>query len=177
MRRVRALGLYLAFILVCPVCVNEASALPFNDDMVDIQPRSGSVIRSKPPGSVAVGSLASRVATREEAEALQNPVKPDAVSKLKGRRLFAVNCSPCHGDIGAKDWKVGLVGVKFGNVPDIRAIDPARKKDYRTQTDGFYYGVIHFGSTSTIMPPHGWKLSPVEHWDIINYIRSVQGIN
>lgn len=174
-RAVRAFSLCIALSVLCGTSSREAAALPFNDDMVDIQPRTGSVVRSKPATSVSVGSLAFRVANRQEAEALENPVKLDAVSKMKGKRLFAVNCTPCHGDIAAKEWKVGPVGIKFGNIPDIRAVDPARQKDYRTQTDGFFYSVIHFGSMSTLMPAYGWKLSPTEHWDIVNYIRSVQG--
>jgi mono/diheme cytochrome c family protein len=151
-----------------------AYALPFNDDMVDVQPRTGVSMRQKPPGSVPAGALSYRVETPQAAEALQNPIERSAESSMRGRRLWQVNCYVCHGDITAKDWKAGPVGEKFGMVPDIRAVDPARQKDYRDITDGYFYSVIHFGSASRVMPGYGWKLSPSEHWDIINYIRDAQ---
>lgn len=46
---------------------------------------------------------------------------------------------------------------------------------YKARTDGSIYATIHFGIR--LMPGHGWKLSPTEHWDIVNYVRSAQGIN
>jgi len=44
---------------------------------------------------------------------------------------------------------------------------------YRQKSDGYLYGTIHFGGLA-VMPGLGWKLSPEEHWDIINFIRQVQ---
>ena len=46
-------------------------------------------------------------------------------------------------------------------------------KIYMTKTDGYLYATIHYGGL-VIMPGLGWKLSDSEHWDIINYLRSVQ---
>jgi S-disulfanyl-L-cysteine oxidoreductase SoxD len=154
--------------------VAAAFALPFNDDMVDMQPRAGVSMRQKPPGSVPAGALSYRVDSPQAAEALTNPIERSALSAMRGRRLWQVNCSVCHGDITAKDWKAGPVGEKFGMVPDIRAVDPARQKDYRQVSDGYLYSVIHFGSASRVMPGYGWKLSPSEHWEIINFIRDAQ---
>ena len=72
-------------------------ALPFNTDMMDKQPITGSIMRPKEPGSVAFGSLADRVETRDEALKLENPLKGDALSIASGERLFSTNCAPCHG--------------------------------------------------------------------------------
>lgn len=160
-------------LLICAVQTRSAIALPFNDDMVDVQKRTGVMMRSKPSGSVPLGSLAYRVDSREDAKALTNPVKSDATSVENGSRLFKTNCSPCHGNLESKDWTPGPVGQKWPlKIPDLRGNDPARMKDYRTLSDSYFFEVIHFGFGT--MSGYGWKLSPTEHWNIINYIRSVQ---
>ncbi|MCB0331689.1 MAG: cytochrome c, partial [Bdellovibrionales bacterium] len=42
-----------------------------------------------------------------------------------------------------------------------------------TKSDGHIFSYIHFGGVA-IMPRYGYKLSPREHWDIVNYIRWMQ---
>jgi len=151
------------------LAVTEASALPFNDDMVDVQKRTGTIMRQKAPGTVAIGMSDYYVASREEAEKLINPVKSSPSSLAKGKRLFAVNCLPCHGDISKKPYEPGAVGKKTLQTPPDLTADT-----YKTRTDANIYATIHFGIR--LMPGHGWKLSPTDHWDIVNYIRNQQGI-
>ena len=151
------------------VVAGKANALPFNDDMVDVQKRTGTIMRQKAPGSVAVGMSAYHVASREEAEKMTNPLKGDSTSTANGKRLFAVNCLPCHGDISKKPYQPGNVGQKTLQTPPDLTSDT-----YKTRTDGSIYATIHFGIR--LMPGHGWKLSPTEHWDIVNYVRSQQGV-
>lgn len=145
-----------------------AHALPFNDDMVDVQLRAGSVMRPKAAESVPMGSLSSRV-DPTEAEDLQNPLKGDARSANNGKRIFQVNCVPCHGDIEATPWERGLAAQKFivpGKPPDLN------EDRLKAKSDGYFYNVIHNGFG--LMMPVGFKLSPAEHWDVVNYIRKVQ---
>jgi mono/diheme cytochrome c family protein len=149
---------------------SKASALPFNDDMVNVQKRTGVMMRQKAPGTVAIGMSEYHVASREEAEKMTNPIKGDARSTAKGKRLFAVNCLPCHGDISKKPYAPGNVGAKALQTPPDLTTDM-----YKARTDGSIYATIHFGIR--LMPGHGWKLSPTEHWDIVNYVRRAQGIN
>jgi mono/diheme cytochrome c family protein len=151
------------------VSMGSAFALPFNDDMVNVQKRTGTIMRQKAPGSVAVGMSDYHVASRDEAEKFTNPLKGDATSTANGKRLFAVNCLPCHGDISKKPYEPGNVGKKALQTPPDLTSDT-----YKGRTDGSIYATIHFGIR--LMPGHGWKLSPTEHWDIVNYIRSQQGI-
>lgn len=159
--------------------VTEARALPFNDDMVAVQKRTGTIMRQKAPGTVAIGMSDYYVASREEAEKLTNPVKADAASIGKGKRLFAVNCLPCHGDISKKPYAPGAVGAKaLQTPPDLTSVtyQPPIAGGDSTQgrTDGSIFATIHFGIR--LMPGHGWKISPTDHWDIVNYIRNQQGI-
>ena len=146
---------------------SSAFALPFNDDMVDMQMRTGVIMKPKPENSVPKGSLSYRVEDKAQAETFKNPIKGEKFSVKNGKQLFRINCYPCHGDLEAPKYTPGPVAKKFMPPPDIT------NDYYEAKSDGYLYGVIHFGGLA-VMPPLGWKLSPTEHWDIINYVRSVQ---
>lgn len=160
------------------VCVKSAHALPFNDDMVLNPMKTGRVMRPSPPGSIAVGMLDVKIESREEALKLTNPYKGDKDSIVAGKRLFEVNCTPCHGNIDSNPYQKGKVGELVPIIPNL-SMDFYREKPKNPasgegRSDGSIYGTIHFGSLSTLMPALGYKLAPKEHWDIINYIRDVQ---
>jgi mono/diheme cytochrome c family protein len=148
---------------------STALALPFNTDMYDPQPMTGEVMRPKAPNSVPMGSLDRRLESKEAALKLQNPLRGDPVSVESGQRLFAINCAPCHGTYGVDgaqtpSWFASQVGA-----PDLTASTYWEE----SRSDGNIYGTIHLGGMA-IMPAYGWKLSPTEHWDIVNYVRSIQ---
>lgn len=155
----------------------KAAALPFNTDMYHPQPMTGEVARPKSPNSVPMGSHERRVEKREDALKLHNPIKGDALSVANGERLFTINCSPCHGTYSSDgtqtpSWFVGQLPAPNLALPlywehETDATGMGR-------TDGNVYGTIHLGSVSTLMPAYGWKLSPTEHWDIVNYLRTFQ---
>jgi mono/diheme cytochrome c family protein len=157
-----------------------AAALPFNDDMVDVQKRTGVMMRQKAPGSVAVGltdydlQLANPnnpVERDKLAATLVNPHPGDSASVANGKRLFAINCQPCHGDISKQPVKPGVVGEIA--VASNSQMPPNLTSDvYKDRTAGSIYTTIHFGIR--LMPGHGWKLSPSEKWDIVNYVQSYQ---
>ncbi len=167
--QVGKLKVALVLSLASVLAVSEAMALPFNDDMVSVQKRTGTIMRQKAPGTVAIGMSDYYVASREDAEKMTNPVKADATSIANGKRLFAVNCLPCHGDISKKPYAPGAVGKKTLQTPPDLTLDT-----YKSRTDGSIFATIHFGIR--LMPGHGWKLSPTDHWDIVNYIRNRQDI-
>lgn len=145
-------------------------ALPFNDDMVDNQKRTGVIMRGAPNGAVAVGFEGPVPKNKTEAATLANPVPAEAASVENGARLFRVNCFPCHGDVSKLPYQPGPVAVNSkGTIPGMDIGD----KMYLDKTDGYIYATIHFGGLA-IMPAVGWKLSNNEHWDVVNYLRSVQ---
>lgn len=148
----------------------DAHALPFNDDMVNINKhsRTGVMMRPKALNSVPLGSVQTRLVSKQDAESLVNPLKGDPHSTASGKRLWAVNCLPCHGDISKTPYVPGYVAAKLPLIPP----DPTSEM-YKTKTDGFFYGVVHLGAQG-IMPVLGWKFSATEHWDITNYIRAMQ---
>lgn len=160
--------LFFMYIIVAVFLRPEgALSLPFNDDMVDSQLRTGTIMRPKAKGSVPKGSLSYRVESKEEAEKLKNIRKDSPLTVKRGKLLYQSNCYPCHGNIEAEPYTPGPVALKGLMPPDIT------DKYYHEKSDGYFYGTIHFGGLA-LMPPLGWKLSPEEHWDIVNYVRSVQ---
>ena len=143
-------------------------ALPFNRDLVDVQIKTGAVMRPKDAESVPMGSLEHRVDTKEVALAMKNPFAGDKHSVVRGKRLFRVNCYPCHGDISKKPYVIGPVAQK---APMMAAAPNLSDPAIRNKPDGHFYGFIHLGGMA-IMPRYGWKLSPHEHWDIVSYIKA-----
>ncbi len=143
----------------------SAFSLPFNEDMVEYQLSPGQISRGEPKGSIAVGAAHKYIANKKEAESFTNPNKKTESSVRKGKRLFSVNCQPCHGKIGPKEnYVIGKVVMGAPNLAD---------KTYHERTDGEIFRTIYFGNL--IMQPVGWKLSHEEAWDIVNFIREVQG--
>jgi mono/diheme cytochrome c family protein len=97
-------------------------------------------------------------------ERLRNPVEPITASVENGKRLFLIYCTLCHG-LDAKGG--GPVAPKFIPPPDL-TLDV-----FRQRTDGFLYATIRDGGA--LMPGQGEALSPRERWDVVNYLRVLQG--
>lgn len=160
----------LSFLVLLASTVQSACALPFNDDMVKGQNmQAGSMMRAKAAGAVSMGSLDRYQGTREEARLLRNPVPADDRSVSTGQRLYAVNCTPCHG--GYKDG-AHTPGTVSQWLPG-PALASSGYADLQKFPDGYFYEFIHFGGMA-LMPAYGYKLSETEHWDIVNYIRHLQ---
>jgi len=159
------LGLVLLSILF-PAILSTASALPLNTDMFDTQPGKGQIMRPLPEDTVPIGSLGLQFESREDAAQLENPVAPDASSLASGKRLFSINCTPCHGSYEG-GYQPGEI-ARFGMPP----INLAEER-LKAMSDAYFFQFIHFGGLA-LMPAYGWKFSMEEHWDIVNYIRQIQ---
>jgi len=148
-----------------------AQAWPWSRDMADqisykpqepVQPLGRPM--PFPARSVPVpGTPTLRVADRDEAAKLANPVAANAESIGKGKALFAIYCTPCHGVSGRGD---GLVGEKLVLRP-FDLTSPAMKDI----SDGLIFGYMTFGGA--VMPVYANDLSPVERWHVTNYVRNV----
>lgn len=156
------------------VCTpSTVSALPFNQDMVGNQLVTGAIMRPKPPGSVAMGSVECRVELTAKPQDLVNPNPGNAASILNGKRLFEVNCQVCHGR-----WEDGKHIGNSLNAPGFEARNLADRTfvgsggSYAEMLDGRIFLAVHFGKG--IMPAYGWKFSTAEHWDLVNYVQSVR---
>ena len=146
------------------ISAGSASALPGDVDMFSQESlRSNEVARSPSKGTVPVGFQPFTMTIEEAETKLQNPVPKTFHSVWRGQRLWNSTCSACHGLKGNGKTVTGpLLGV-----PDITG------DFYKTKTDGRIFAVIHHGLRA--MPRYGFRLSADERWDVINYLRFLQG--
>ncbi len=98
------------------------------------------------------------------AKKLKNPVKSTEKSIENGKKLFMIYCSPCHGQKGKGN---GRVSKKFVPPPDLTS------EVYKRKSDGFIYATIKNGGA--IMPSYGESMSDKGKWDVVNFIRKLQG--
>lgn len=124
-----------------------------------------------PKRSVPVMGFPTKVHNREEAKSLKNPIPLTDASIRKGRTLFRIICSACHGMTGQADSPVS---------PKIGAINLTDSYVQDTLTEGWIFGTISFGSV--IMPAYGVPtaredkrgsndLTVEERWNIVNYVK------
>jgi len=92
-----------------------------------------------------------------------NPEPGDLTSATRGGMLFAQNCARCHGSGGRGD---GPEGVNLPSRP--RDLTAPRMHDL---TDGEIFQTISAGRG--YMPSWGDRLSEVQIWDLVNYVRTL----
>lgn len=158
-------GKKIIFILISLfLCVGSASALPWDIDMFRQQSlKPGESTRSPADGTVPVGGKPISMSTEDAAEKLENPKEFNFDSVWAGKRLWNANCSSCHNLNG--DGK-SLVGPQVG-APSL--LD----EFYKNSPDGKVYGVVINGGAN--MPRYGYKFSEQEIWNLVNYLRFLQG--
>lgn len=130
-------------------------------------PQRGNPQNSVPiTGTFVAGYQVSRTpagATIDSMSSIQNPTAPDSASLANGRKLFTINCMPCHGAAAKGDGPA----TKFG-VPGISLVFDMTKN----RTDGYIFGMIRNGRG--FMPSYN-RIEEMERWDIVNYLRGLQG--
>ncbi len=143
--------------------------VPWSTDMY-VQPSlypQEAPIPPAPPNTTPVNAEPPALPHMVAARQLKNPVPMTGASVKRGEALYGTFCVPCHGARGKGD---GPVSAKF--VPPPPLDGPAA----RGRTDGYIYATIRQGSLSTIMPAYGYRLSELERWDLVNYVRHLQGV-
>lgn len=143
---------------------NTASALPWDTDLYNQQSlKSNEVARAPVKGTVPVGYKPFNMTIEEADGKLSNPVKFEKNSVWRGQRLWNSQCAACHGVAGdANSYNGKLVGA-----PNLL------EQRFKPYSDGKLYGTIVLGIRG--MPRYGYKLSEAERWDIVNYLRFLQG--
>lgn len=104
-------------------------------------------------------------ANRTALDRLRNPVPNTAASLERGRDRYEIYCAVCHGDGGVGD---GPVAEALGGT--VRDLTEPRMRQI---SDGWMYSVItnSFG----LMPEYKSKLSQQDRWNVVNYVRMLQG--
>lgn len=96
--------------------------------------------------------------------ALMNPLEPTTLNIERGKKVYTIFCSSCHGDHG--DGKGNLfVSKKFPYPPANLLSDKMRRAP-----DGEIYHVITVGWG--IMAEHGSMIKPDDRWKAVLYIRN-----
>ena len=93
----------------------------------------------------------------EKARAKQNPFDSDPVAQAAGAKLFAQNCSSCHGDDGSGR----------NQHPSLRT------ERVRSATPGELQWLLTNGSMKNGMP--SWsRLPEQQRWQIVSFLKSLQ---
>lgn len=152
-----------------------AQAWPWSQDManqVSIKPQES--VDSTKPGmnpfpkrSQPVAGTTVIVKDQDAARAMANPVAADDKSVAKGKQLYEIYCTPCHGKSGTGD---GLVGEKLIMKPwDLTSGNQMHSWDAKDYPDGHIFGYMSLGGA--VMPSYANDLSATERWHVVNYIR------
>lgn len=98
----------------------------------------------------------------EAASSLVNPIQATVYNVAEGKRLFNINCTPCHGEDGQGNGTI----VADGKYPKV----PAYADRLPTINDGKAFYSIKYGRN--LMGAYGTVLSPSQIWQVIHYINT-----
>ena len=97
------------------------------------------------------------------ANATTNPTPVSQASLMNGRKYYQVNCVVCHGDLGKGDGPATRYGM-----PGINLTTDLTKG----RKDGYIYGMMRNGRG--LMPTYN-RVEEMDRWDVVNYVRALQG--
>jgi mono/diheme cytochrome c family protein len=99
----------------------------------------------------------------EAAKKLRNPVPATADAIAAGKQAYGEHCRSCHGEKGdGRGEKAAELSVAPGDFTDTR--------EMRRRTDGEIFWQITRGRLP--MPAFEDKLSDLERWQLVDYIRT-----
>lgn len=101
-----------------------------------------------------------------EDKARKNPIRFTDISVARGKDLYQTQCAMCHGDQGK--GKGSLAAEMNIKPPDFTNPEVLSKR-----TDGELFAII--GTGSTPMPGEGKRLTARQIWDLVNYLRALEG--
>ena len=106
-----------------------------------------------------------------EQEAFVNPNRATLASLKNGEEIFQTTCAACHGPTGGGD---GPIAAPNGPIAGVLPIGPGPMGFSLATglTDGHIYSTISLGRGR--MPSYK-RISPESRWDIVNYIRDLNG--
>ncbi len=108
-------------------------------------------------------SYAALPATIDSMSGIPNPTPVSEASLVNGRKYFQINCAVCHGEKAMGNGPA----TQFG-MPGINLTTDVTK----ARTDGYIFGMIRNGRG--LMPPYN-RIEEAERWDVVNYVRGLQG--
>ncbi len=102
----------------------------------------------------------------EAASAWKNPLQSSEYNLAEGKRLYNINCTPCHGEDGLGKGTI----VADGKYPQV----PAYSDRLPTINPGkAFYSITH---GKNLMGAYGSVLTPKQRWQVIHYIYNLSGV-
>lgn len=103
----------------------------------------------------------------EVAGTWKNPIPATAHNLAEGKRLYNINCTPCHAEDGNGKGTI----VEDGKFPQV----PAYSDRLPTINEGkAFYSITH---GKNLMGAYGTVLTPIQRWQVIHYIYELGGGN
>jgi mono/diheme cytochrome c family protein len=101
----------------------------------------------------------------EVSSAWKNPLPANTYNLAEGKRLYNINCTPCHGEDGLGKGTI----VADGKYPQV----PAYADRLPTINQGkAFYSITH---GKNLMGAYGSVLTPNQRWQVIHYIYNLSG--
>ena len=127
-----------------------------------------------PEGTVPVGAPGTPAMNPlDEATQSQipNPQPASLASLESGRQLYGEFCAACHGVNGRGDGPVSMLGELRGPFAGVLAVNGPNNLTL-VRSDGHIYSTIRYGRRR--MPSYQ-RIPEEGRWDIVNYIRYMNG--
>tara|TARA_B100000029_G_scaffold351252_1_gene343715 strand:+ start:86 stop:598 length:513 start_codon:yes stop_codon:yes gene_type:complete len=161
---------FLVLISIFLLGTLSSIALPWSTDMWDhpsIKPYEEA--RDYPENSVFSDNF-PRELSRDKYEAIEKGPNRGKESLVKGKVLYETYCYSCHGMEGKGDGPVianDLRPKKYFYPVNLN------QQQTKNRTDGYIYAYIRYGG-KVMMPAYG-RITPSEAWDVVYYVRYLQG--
>lgn len=132
-------------------------------DQVSVEPFEEPA-RMPPEGTVHVGAGVPLGALPDNYEEVDNPIATTPESLERGKELYDIFCSVCHGPEGQGGGSIE------GPFPRglINMLTTERARNY---TDGYLFGMISAGRG---LMPNYRRMPQSDRWLIVNYVRELQ---
>ncbi len=120
--------------------------------------------RMPPEGTVHVGAGVPLGALPDEYDDVPNPTRATAPSLERGKELYDIYCTVCHGPEGQGGGNIE------GPYPRglINMLTTERARGY---TDGYLFGMISAGRG---LMPNYRRMPQTDRWHVVNYVRQLQ---
>jgi mono/diheme cytochrome c family protein len=133
--------------------------------------RDGKTLQAPVPGTIARGELPlhygpGKAERKRAGKKLKNPLPATLEVMNRGKKMFGVYCSHCHGDKGRGNGKVAKAFPGFAF--------PIAGKSALDMPDGEVFHIISHGRNQ--MPSHAAQITPKDRWALIHYLRDLQQI-
>lgn len=124
-----------------------------------------------PEHTVPLGGIEPRIdfpvpAFSPDAMKLVNPIPTDAASVARGKYVFDIYCSVCHGMDGMADLAQLPVARRLAE----SGMPPTPLMAVPAYPDGFLFTKIRYGKPG--MPGYP-QIPPRDRWHVVNYLRTL----